>query len=95
MTYNKLLILRKTLNKLLDKGFIHTNNSLVGTPVLFVKKKGGFRFCVDYRGLNNITKKNQYPLPLIKKTLNGISKIRYFIKLNITIAFYKNYITKG
>ena len=49
---------------------------------------------MDYRGLNNITRKNQYPLPLIKKTLNGISKTRYFIKLNITAVFYKIRITK-
>ena len=41
ITRNKLLILRKTLNELLDKGFICTNNSLVKAPVLFVKKKGG------------------------------------------------------
>ena len=50
---------------------------------------------MDYRGLNNITKKNQYPLPLIKKTLNSISKIRYFIKLNITAVFHKIRIAKG
>ena len=36
------LILRKTLNELLDKGFICISNSLVGAPVLFVKKKGRF-----------------------------------------------------
>ena len=35
---------------------------------------------MDYQGLNNITKKNQYPLPLIKETLSGILKVRYFIK---------------
>ena len=58
MTCDELLILRKTLNELLDKGFIHTNNSLVKIPVLFIKKKEGFRFYIDYRGLNNITKKN-------------------------------------
>ena len=50
---------------------------------------------MDYRGLNNITRKDQYPLPLIKKTLSGISKIKYFIKLNITAVFYKICITKG
>ena len=50
---------------------------------------------MDYQGLNNITKKNQYPLPLIKKTLNGILKIKYFIKLNITAVFYKIHIVKG
>ena len=41
ITRDKLLILRKTLNKLLNKGFIYTNNSPVGAPVLFIKKKGG------------------------------------------------------
>ena len=50
---------------------------------------------MDYRGLNNITKKNQYPLPLIKETLSGILKIKYFIKLDITVIFYKIRITKG
>ena len=95
MTRDKLLILRKTLNKLLDKGFIRASNSPVGAPVLFVKKEGGFRFCVDYQGLNNITRKDQYPLPLIKETLSGILKVRYFIKLNITAVFYKIRITKG
>ena len=95
MTRDKLLVLRKTLNELLDKGFICASNSLVGAPVLFVKKKGGLRFCVDYRGLNDITRKNRYPLPLIKETLNGISKVRYFTKLDITAVFYKIRIAKG
>ena len=50
---------------------------------------------MDYQGLNNITKKNRYPLPLIKETLSGILKVKYFIKLNITAIFYKIRITKG
>ena len=79
----------------MDKGFIHTNNSPVRAPVLFVKKKEGLRFYMDYRGLNNITRKNQYPLPLIKETLSGISKVRYFTKLDITAVFYKIRIAKG
>ena len=95
MTRDELLILRKTLNELLDKGFIRASNSLVGAPILFVKKKGGLRFYVDYRGLNDITRKDRYPLPLIKETLSGISKVRYFTKLDITVAFYKIRIVKG
>ena len=95
MICNELLILQKTLNELLDKGFIRTSNFLIGTPVLFIKKKGGFRFYVDYRGLNNITRKDRYPLLLIKETLSGISKVRYFTKLDIITAFYKIRITKG
>ena len=50
---------------------------------------------MDYRGLNNIIRKNRYPLPLIKETLSGISKVRYFIKLDITAVLYKIYIAKG
>ena len=50
---------------------------------------------MDYQGLNNITRKDQYPLPLIKETLNGISKARYFTKLDITAAFHKIRIAKG
>ena len=95
MTRDKLLILQKTLNELLNKGFIRINHSLIETPVLFIKKEGGLRFCMDYRGLNNITGKNQYPLSLIKETLNGILKVRYFIKFNITAVFYKIRVTKG
>ena len=50
---------------------------------------------MDYWGLNNITRKDQYPLPLIKETLSGILKVRYFTKLNITVIFYKIRIIKG
>ena len=50
---------------------------------------------MDYRGLNNITRKNQYFLPSIKETLSGISKVRYFTKLDITAVFYKIRIIKG
>ena len=79
----------------MDKGFIRTSNSLIGALVLFIKKERGLWFYMNYRGLNNITKKDRYPLPLIKETLSGISKVRYFTKLNITAAFYKIRIIKG
>ena len=49
MSRGELLILQKTLNNLLDKGFIHVSNSLAAAPVLFVKKPGGgLQFCCDY-----------------------------------------------
>ena len=50
---------------------------------------------MDYRGLNDITIENRYPLPLIKETLSNILKVRYFTKLNITAVFYKIRIVKG
>ena len=44
MIRNELLVLRKTLNELLDKGFIRASNCLIGAPVLFIKKKEAFDF---------------------------------------------------
>lgn len=65
MSCNELLVLRKTLTDLLDKGFIQVSNSPAAAPGLFVKKPvGGLRFYVDHRALNKITRKNRYPLPI-------------------------------
>ena len=56
MTRDELLVLRKTLSELLDKGFIRVSSSPASAPILFVKKPGGgLRFCVDYRALNKLT----------------------------------------
>lgn len=77
MSREELLVLRKTLTELLDKGFIRVSNSLVVVLVLFVKKPSGrLRFCVDYRNLNKLTKKDRYPFPLIYKTLRNIRKVK-------------------
>ena len=77
MSRDELLILRKTLIDLLDKGFIRVSNSLVIASVLFIKKpKGGLRFCIDYRGLNRVIKKDRYLLPFIYETLRNINKAK-------------------
>ena len=66
MSKDELLVLRKTLSDYLSKGFIRVSNSLVVALVLFAKKPGGgLRFCVDYRALNRLTRKDCYPLLLI------------------------------
>ena len=96
MSRDELLVLRKTLTDLLDKGFIRVSNSPAASPVLFVRKPGGgLRFCVDYRALNKITRKDRYPLPLIHETLNNISKAKWFTKLDVIAAFHKLRIQEG
>jgi hypothetical protein len=59
MSRDKLLVLQKTLIEYLDKGFIRVNSLLATILVLFIQKPdGGLRFCIDYRGLNKITRKD-------------------------------------
>ena len=55
----------------LANGFIQLSKSPAGVPFFFDRKPdGSLRLCVDCRGLNNITIKNQYPLPLISESLD-------------------------
>ena len=96
MSRDELLVLRKTLTELLDKGFIRVSNSPAAAPVLFARKPGGgLRFCVDYRALNHLFRKDRYPLPRINETLERISRAKYFTKLDVIAAFHKIRIAEG
>ena len=89
---NKLEVLKKYLEADLSKKYIRTSTSSAVALVLFVKKPGGgLQFCVDYCGLNVLTIKNKYPLPLIQETMDHLCKVTYFIKLNIIKAFNRIY----
>ena len=74
----------------LRKGFIVKSKVLFASLVLFTcKPDRSLCFCVDYYKLNALTKKNQYSLPLIDKTLAQLSKAKIFTKLDICYAFYQ------
>jgi len=84
MSCVELEALKKYLEENLNKSFISHSSSPAGAPVLFVKKSdGSLRLCVEYRGLNEITVKNRYPLPLIQETLTRLSKAKWFTKLDL------------
>ena len=80
--------LREYINENLCSSFIRPTNSPCGAPVLFVKKKdGSLRLCVDYRGLNKITRKDRYPLPLISDLLDSPRKARIYTKIDLRHAY--------
>lgn len=96
MSRDELLVLRKELTRLLDNDFIRESKSPAAAPVLFAKKPGGgLRFCVDYRGLNAITRKDRYPLPLIRETLAALNKAKWLTKLDVSAAFHRVRVAKG
>ena len=57
------MVVNEEVNKLLEKGLLIPSKSPWAAPLLVVKKKDGTnRVVIDYRKLNNITKKDAYPL---------------------------------
>ena len=74
----------------LVKNFITFKKVLYFSSMLFAMKVNeDLRFCVDYRKLNIMTKRNRYFLFLIKKIIEKIIECKHFIKLNIIVAFNK------
>lgn len=96
MSRDELLCLRKEITELLDRNWIRASSSPGGAPVLFVRKPGGgLRFCVDYRSLNAITKKDRYPLPLVKETFRAISRAQWLTKIDVSAAFHRVRVKEG
>ncbi len=90
MSQDELRILKKYLKNNLIKDFIQVSSFFAISSILFVKKSSEeLRFCVNYRDLNVMTVKNRYSLPLIRETLDRLTKIKYYIKLDIIAVFNK------
>ena len=88
--------LKEWLEENLKKGFIQESKSLAGAPILFTPKKdSGLRLCVDYKGLNAVTIKNRYPLPLISEIMDRVTRAKYFSKIDLKDAYYRLRIKTG
>ena len=96
MSKEELLVLRKSLDELLQMGYIRPSTSKATAPVLFVRKPSSrLRFYYDYRALNAITKQDRYLLPLIPETLRNLTGARWLTKVDVISAFYKIRIAEG
>ncbi|GJR47439.1 putative reverse transcriptase domain-containing protein [Tanacetum coccineum] len=78
------------LQELFDKGFIRPSSSPWGAPVLFVKKKDrSFWMCIDYRELNKLTVKNQYPLPRINNLFDQLQGSSVYSKIDLRSGYHQ------
>ena len=87
---------KRQINEYLDAGHIRPSSSSFGAPVLLVRKKdGSMRMCIDYRGLNDITVKNTFPLPRIDDLHDRLGKARIFTKLDLYSGYHQIPIRDG
>lgn len=78
------------LDKLLEQGIVEPSSSPWSSPILLVPKKDkSYRFVVDYRKLNRVTRKDAYPLPYISHTLDKLRDARYLTSLDIKSAYFQ------
>jgi len=88
--------LKQFIDENLTNGFIRLTSSPHRAPVLFVKKKdGSLWLCVDFHGLNRITKKDRYPLPLISDLLDSPRKGCIYTKINLRHVYHLVRIAEG
>ncbi len=87
---HKLQKIKKYLIDHLNKEFIFFSFASYVSLILFIEKKDdSLRFCVDYRKLNALIKRNRYSLSLIDETFTRIQESKYLTRLNIIVAFNK------
>ncbi len=88
--------LRKFIKEQLEKGYIQPSKSPYSSPFFFIKKKDG-KLCPvqDYRWLNSLMVKNQYPLPLIPELIDHLQNATLFMKLDICWGYNNIWIKDG
>ncbi len=86
----------KYIKESLNAGLIRPSSSPAGAGFFFVKKKdGSLQPCIDYRGLNDITIRNRYPLPLMSSAFELLQGAKVFTKLDLRNAYHLVRIREG
>lgn len=87
---NKRDIVEKEVEVMLEHGIIEPSKSAWSSPIVLVKKKDNTtRFCLDYRALNDITKKDSYPLPRIDDCFDALGGTSWFSSIDLQSGYWQ------
>jgi transposase InsO family protein len=82
-------IISKKVGEYLKTGIIRKSNSPWRAPVVIVPKGKDYRMCIDYRKLNEVTKRDAYPMPNIQEVLNALNGAEIFSKMDALSGYHQ------
>lgn len=78
------------LEQMLKDGIVEPSNSPWASPIVLVKKSDGtYRFCVNFKRLNEVSLPDAYPIPFVSTTLDKLRDARYLTTLDIKSAYWQ------
>ena len=78
------------VDKMLNLGVIEPSKSPWSSPIVMVKKSNNeYRFCIDFRKVNQVTKKDAYPLPYINSILDGLRDAKVLSSIDLKSAYHQ------
>ena len=83
-------VVRKEVEAMLQNGIIEPSVSPWSSPIVLVEKKDhSTRFCVDYRALNDVTRKDSYPLPNIQDCFDALGGTEWFSSIDLQSGYWQ------
>lgn len=90
MSPARLKMLYEELDKMLELGVVTPSKSAWSSPIVLVDKPDGTkRFCVNFKRVNDVTKRDAYPLPHVTTILDRLRDARYLSSLDIKSAYWQ------
>lgn len=82
--------IHQEIDRMLSLGVIEPSNSAWSSPVVMVQKSSGdYRFCVDFRQVNKVTRRDAYPLPYVSSILDRLRNARFISSIDLKSAYWQ------